>query len=89
MVAEGDPLDVTLVVDSFPPLTGDNVTWFFNNQPLSMLDGITFNEEFIRINMVTRMDEGTYRVEGTNIAGTGEASFELQVLGEWSMCVYF
>ncbi len=82
MVAEGDLFDVTIQVDALPVLTGDNVTWFFNNQPLSMLNGISFNEDFIRIQMVTRMDEGTYRVEGTNIAGTGEASFSLQVLGE-------
>ncbi|XP_064396499.1 uncharacterized protein LOC135343434 [Halichondria panicea] len=79
-VLEGEVFDLTLLVDSLPVLTDDNVTWFFNNQVIPGMMGISFGADFIRIDMVTRLDGGTYRVEGTNVAGTGEASFSLQVV---------
>ena len=41
--------------------------------------GISFGSDFIKIDMVTRLDGGTYRAVGTNIVGTGEASFDLLV----------
>ncbi len=81
-VLEGEVFDLTLLVDSLPVLTDDNVTWFFNNQVIPGMMGISFGADFIRIDMVTRLDGGTYRVEGTNVAGTGEASFSLQVVGK-------
>lgn len=78
-VQEGDPFDITLGLDGFPLPGNDNATWFFNNQPLSMIAGIMFGSDFIRIPITTRLDTGTYRVVATNVAGSGEATFDLLV----------
>ena len=78
-VMEGDPFDLTLELDALPLPSLDNVTWFFNDQVLAVMPGIILGRDFISIAMVTRLDAGTYRVEATNEAGTGSASFQLQV----------
>ena len=78
-VMEGDPFDLTLELDAIPLPSTDNVTWYFNGQVLAMMPGIMLGRDFITISMVTRLDAGTYRVEATNEAGTGSASFQLQV----------
>ncbi len=81
-VLEGDLFDITLLVDSLPLLTDDNVTWFLNDQVIPDMMGISFGADFFTIDMVTRLDGGTYRVVGTNIVGTGEASFDLLVMSK-------
>ena len=78
-VQEGDQFAITLGLDAFPTPGPDNFTWFYNGQILPMMPGIMFGLDFIDIQVVTRLDSGTYRVVANNIAGSGEASFELIV----------
>ena len=79
-VQEGDPFAITLGLDAFPFPGPDNFTWFFNGQMVTLVPpGITLGVDFIDIQMTTRLDSGTYRVVANNIAGSGEASFELIV----------
>ena len=78
-VIEGEPFDLTLGLEDLPFPTLENVTWFIDGRELIEMPGIMLGVDFIRIQMVTRLDGGTYRVEGTNEVGTGSATFQLQV----------
>lgn len=79
-VVEGDPFSLQLGLEGNPlPLDGDT-DWFVNGNPLFLMPGIDFGADFINIQMVTRMDQGNYTVNSSNIAGFGIGSFQLIVL---------
>ena len=67
------------------PLPGDaDANFFFNGSPLNEIPGLTFGADFIMFQMVTRMDEGEYMVNATNVAGVGMDTFQLIVtMGEF------
>ena len=70
-------LEVGLDANPFP----ENATWFFNGQPLPEIMGIELGVNFIRIQMATQLDEGTYTVQTSNVVGMDTVSFQLQVEG--------
>lgn len=78
-VIQGDTFDLELDVDANP--FPQNAMWFFNGQPLPVISGIELGVNFIRIQMVTQLDSGTYTVQASNAVGTGMTSFMLQVEG--------
>ena len=78
-VQEGDPFSITLGLDALPFPGANNFTWFLNGLMLPPMPGITFGVDFINIQMATRLDSGTYQVVANNVAGSGNASFELIV----------
>lgn len=78
-VVQGETFDLELGLDG-NPFPG-NETWLFNGQMLMMISGIELGVNFIRIQMVTPLDQGTYTVQSSNAAGTGMISFQLQVEG--------
>ena len=78
-VIQGQTFDLELDLDANP--FPQNAMWFFNGQPLPVIGGIELGVNFIRIQMVTQLDSGTYTVQASNAVGTGMISFMLQVEG--------
>ena len=78
-VVQGETFDLELGLDGNP--FPQNAMWFFNGQPLPVISGIELGVNFIRIQMVTQLDAGTYTVQSSNVVGTGMTSFMLQVEG--------
>ena len=78
-ISQGEMFDLELGLEGNP--FPQNAMWFFNGQPLPVISGIDLGVNFIRIQMVTPLDEGTYTVETSNSVGMDTASFQLQVQG--------
>ena len=76
---EGDFVSIQLILDAFPLPGPDNFTWFFNGIMIGDMPGLTLGVDSITFSMVTRLDGGNYTVQSSNIAGSGEGSFQLQV----------
>ena len=81
-VAEGDPFSPPIILTGNPLPMNNDSDWFLNDRPLTIMPGIDFGADFIRIQMVTRMDGGVYLVNSSNIAGIGSGTFELIVEGK-------
>lgn len=78
---EGDPFRVDLGLDANPiPGTG-MFEWFFNGQPIDLqLLGATVGVDFIDFgNNIGREASGTYTVTSFNDAGSGNATFVIDV----------
>ena len=75
-------LELGLEANPFP----ENATWSFNGQILPMISGIELGVNFIRIQMVTPLDEGSYTVQTSNSVGMDMVSFQLQVEGIHLVC---
>lgn len=82
-VQEGDPFSVQPILTGLPLPTDDDIVWTMNDRVLALVPGIDFGSDFLSIMMVTRLDEGNYTVTATNAAGSGSASFQLLVEGEF------
>ncbi len=80
---QGDPFFLQLDLVGNPLPLGDDVNWFVNGRPLALMPGIDYGADFIRIDLVTRLDEGEYLVNASNTAGVGSATFQLNVDSEW------
>lgn len=76
---EGTPFRVDLGLDANPiPGTG-MFEWFFNGQPLG--PGVVTGVDFIDFgNSISRDASGNYTVSSFNEAGSGNASFVIDVL---------
>ena len=79
IVREGDLFMITLELDANPIPGDDNFTWSLNGRNLIPMPGLVLGVSFIDLTMVTRLDEGNYTIVSTNIAGSGNASFQLFV----------
>ena len=78
-VTQGETFDLELDLDANP--FPQNFVWFFNGLSLPVISGIELGVNFIRIQMVTQLDSGTYTIQASNTVGTGMISFMLQVEG--------
>ena len=78
-VREGDLVMIVLDLDANPIPGDDNFTWSMNGRNLIPMPGLELGVSFIDLMMVTRLDEGNYTIVSTNIAGSGNASFQLFV----------
>ena len=63
------------------PLVSD-ADWALNGRPLVIMGGIDLGTDFINIQIATRLDEGNYTVNSSNVAGSGSTSFQLLVQSE-------
>ena len=80
---EGEPLDIFLTLDGFP-LPPDTFSWTFQGQPLMDTPGrVTTGVDFLQFSALNRDDRGTYMVTATNLAGSGSATFNLEVYCKW------
>ena len=80
-MVQGDVFDLELGLDANPfPI---NASWFFNGQPLPEITGIELGVNFIRIQMVTQLDEGMYTVQTSNSVGMDMVSFQLLIEGNY------
>ena len=71
---------VQLTLISNPVPSGSNFTWTFNGQSLNdTLGNVLLAVDSIRFARVMRDYEGNYQVTSSNIAGSGEFSFQLSV----------
>ena len=72
---------INLVLDA-NPLPGD-FTWTQNGRIIAFgMPGTDLGVDFIMLDMVTRFDSGTYMIVANNVAGSGNASFSLSILGK-------
>ena len=78
-VIEGERLLINLTLDANPIPGQGNFTWSFNGIDLSQTGDISFGVDFIDFGVVNRNEAGSYMVEATNLAGTGNAMFQLVV----------
>ncbi len=74
---EGQFLVIILGLDANPD--PGMFQWYFNGQPLNQTSEISFNVSAIVFNPLRREYGGTYTVEASNLAGSGNASFEVEV----------
>ena len=75
---EGDFLRINLLLDGLP-LPPDSFTWVFDGQTLTNdTSRLTFGVDYIQFDPLLRGDRGTYTVTATNLAGTGQATFDLE-----------
>ena len=78
-VIEGERLLINLTLDANPIPGQGNFTWSFNGIELSPTGDLNFGLDFIDFGVVNRNEAGSYMVEATNLAGTGDAMFQLVV----------
>ena len=78
-VIEGERLLINLTLDANPTPGQENFTWSFNGIELSQSGDLNFGLDFIDFGVVNRNEAGSYMVEATNLAGTGDAMFQLVV----------
>ena len=78
-VIEGERLLINLTLDANPIPGQGNFTWSFNGIELSQSGDLNFGLDFIDFGVVNRNEAGSYMVEATNLAGTGDAMFQLVV----------
>ena len=76
-VREGDLVMIVLDLDANPIPGDDNFTWSMNGRNLIPMPGLELGVSFIDLMMVTRLDEGNYTIVSTNIAGGGNAAFNI------------
>ena len=72
-------LNLTFNVDSFPP---SNVSMFHKTIKLMTMSNVTGRHSFTRL-MSSCLDEGEYRVDAVNEAGTDSASVIVNVTCMW------
>ena len=83
VVTEGEPLRIDLVLDANP--TPSVFDWTLNGQPLTVLPGGELGVDFIDFGgTISRTASGDYLVTSTNDAGSGSASFRLDVYCKWT-----
>ena len=82
-VIEGERLFINLTLDANPIPGQENFTWSFNGIELSPTGDLNFGLNFIDFGIVNRNEAGSYMVEATNLAGTGNAMFQLDVYCKW------
>lgn len=78
-VMEGEMLSIPLGLTGNPLPLEDDVTFFLDGRQIFEMPGIQLAPDVITIEMVTRMDEGEYMVNASNVAGVGNATFQLIV----------
>ena len=79
-VNEGNSFNLsTLNLDANPTPGAGNFTWTFNDQPLVEQPGVELGVNSLLINSVLRNQSGVYMIESFNRAGSGDASFALNV----------
>ncbi len=79
---EGQPLFIFLDLDAKPDQ--EMFQWYFNGQPLNQTSEISFSDSAIAFLPLRREYRGTYTVEASNLAGSGNASFEVEVYCKFS-----
>ena len=81
IVNEGDVFNLpTLNLDANPVPGDGNFSWTFNGQPLVGQPGvIELGVNSILLTSVLRSQSGVYMITSSNSAGTGQASFALNV----------
>lgn len=81
-VSEGETFSVRPILTGNPLPTDDDTMWSIDGRVLDLVPGIDFGSDFLVIDIVTRMDEGNYTVTASNVAGSGNATFQLLVESE-------
>ncbi len=71
---------INLILDANPIPPIGNFTWFFNDEELFEDGNINFGVDYIEIGMLSSPLNGTYQVVGENTAGTGRATFQINVI---------
>ena len=81
VVNEGETFNLsTLNLDANPTPGGANFSWTFNGQPLMGQPGvIELGVNSILLRSVLRNQSGVYMITSSNRAGSGQASFALNV----------
>lgn len=81
IVNEGNIFNLsTLNLDANPIPDAGNFTWTFNGQSLVEQPGVELGVNSILINPVLRNQSGVYMIVSFNRAGSGDASFALNVI---------
>ena len=66
--------------------TPDSFVWFLDGVPLASGGPVVLGVDSINFAApINRSQAGTYRIEGTNVAGTGTDMFELNVLCKFGL----
>ena len=76
---EGESLSIILGLDANPDPGPGMFTWYFNGQQLSQTTEISFNVSAISFSPLRREYGGMYLVVASNRAGSGNATFEVEV----------
>ena len=79
---EGDPFIPQIGLQGNPLPLENDTEWSLNGRLLVIMPGISFGADFINIQMVTRLDQGNYTVNSSNVAGFGSDTFTLIVESE-------
>ncbi len=79
---EGQTLVIILGLEHNPD--SEMFQWYFNGQPLNQTFEISFSVSAIAFLPLSREYRGTYTVEANNLAGSGNASFEVEVYCKFS-----
>ncbi len=82
-VIEGDVVRIDLQLDGNPFPSLASFSWQFNGVPLVSSGDLEVNLTYLDLGVASRTEGGTYFVEATNIAGTGNATFEVIVFCEF------
>ena len=84
-VNEGGVFNLSSLNLDANPVPGDgNFSWTFNGQPLMGQPGvIELGVNSILLGSVLRSQSGVYMITSSNSAGTGQASFALNVNCKW------
>ena len=77
------------VTDAQPPISADNIKWFFtpamSKMPVLLTNGTrhTFspNKQILTVNLVELNDSGRYTLEASNPGGASSAAVQVSVLG--------
>ncbi len=84
---EGENLRIDLQLDG-NPLPPDSFSWTLDGEPLEIEPGqLEFGEDFIEFTSLRRTDIGEYMVTATNLAGTGSATFNVEVYRVWLIII--
>ena len=74
----GSQFRVDLVLLSNPQPTG--FTWYFNGNTLNASGDVTFGVDFLDLGRANMSESGNYTIVATNIAGSGNISFQVVVM---------
>ncbi len=80
----GNSVVLEFVVDrATPPVTGEDITWFFGSN-LLVNDRATFSSDILSVNIsqLEYLDEGVYTLVASTAAGTGSADITLDIQGK-------
>ena len=86
-INEGQTLRIDLVLDANPIPNLNDFRWEYNGVTLVSTSEISFNLTYLDLGVVDRSEAGIYFVEAENVAGTGNATFEVIVYCKTLLCV--